>query len=213
MKPGGKFEALFKKTQFRSQILSVIFDEAHCISAWGDFRREYKDLGRLRYMLPHGLPFAIVSATLPPRVLADVSDILQICTEKLYPIRRSNDRSNVSLIVRKMKYPANSFKDLAFLVPEGWKPGDKIDSFAVFFDNKTEAVRATAFLKSRVPKAHQDCFAWFISDMTSVYKEDMVDKVTGGEVWGLFGTDAFGMVSILFIKAKHKLTEAMYRRA
>jgi len=59
MKPGGGFEKLFKQPRFRSQIMSVIFDEAHCISAWGEFRPEYKEVGRLRYMLPDNVPDAI----------------------------------------------------------------------------------------------------------------------------------------------------------
>jgi superfamily II DNA helicase RecQ len=195
MKPGGNFETLFKKPAFQSRILSVICDEAHCISAWGEFRQEYRKIGCLRYMLPRGTPFAIMSATLPPPVLADISDVLQIRREKLHSIRRSNDRSNVSLVVCKLKYAVNSFKDLAFLIPEGWKPGDRIDPFAVFFDNKAEAVKAAEYLKSRLPGPFQDRLAWFISDMTSVYKEDMVEGISQGRVWGLFGTDTFGMVS------------------
>ena len=47
MKPGGRFEALLRKKKFTDQIVSIVFDEAHCIMTWGKFRPEYKELGRL----------------------------------------------------------------------------------------------------------------------------------------------------------------------
>ncbi|KAG1766132.1 hypothetical protein EV702DRAFT_1272018, partial [Suillus placidus] len=46
MKPGGEFEKLLRKPLFAQQIIGIIFDEAHCIATWGDFRPEYKELER-----------------------------------------------------------------------------------------------------------------------------------------------------------------------
>jgi ATP-dependent DNA helicase RecQ len=66
-------------------MISVIFDEAHhdCISAWGTFRPEYKEVGRLRYILPKNIPIMITSATLPPLVFNNVKEILQLRFDKL----------------------------------------------------------------------------------------------------------------------------------
>lgn len=196
MKPNGGFEALFKKTRFRTRIISIIFDEAHCISAWGEFRPEYKEVGRLRHMLPDDIPFAIASATLPPAVLSDVKDILQIREKNLCKIKRSNDRPNVNLVIRQLKHAANSYKDLAFLIPEGWKKGDaRPQPFVVFFDNKGEAVQAIKYLRRRLPPEFRKKIKWFLSDMSTTFKEDMSAKLRSGEAWGICATDAFGMVS------------------
>ncbi|KAI5996708.1 P-loop containing nucleoside triphosphate hydrolase protein [Pisolithus albus] len=45
MKPGGMFEALLKKKEFVNHIMGIILDEAHCITTWGAFRPEYRELG------------------------------------------------------------------------------------------------------------------------------------------------------------------------
>ncbi|EPS93325.1 hypothetical protein FOMPIDRAFT_1089147, partial [Fomitopsis schrenkii] len=51
MKDGGAFEKLWKNDAFTSRLISIIWDEAHCISTWSEFREEYKDAYWLRYLL------------------------------------------------------------------------------------------------------------------------------------------------------------------
>jgi superfamily II DNA helicase RecQ len=97
--------------------VSIVWDEAHCVSKWAGFRPEYKEVGRLRFLVPRSIPFVIVSATLPPAVLSDVMHTLQVQVDKVTIIRRSNDRPNIHLAIRELKYPMSSFKDLAFLIP------------------------------------------------------------------------------------------------
>ncbi|KAJ7037743.1 P-loop containing nucleoside triphosphate hydrolase protein, partial [Mycena alexandri] len=72
MKPGGGFEKLWNDKNFMAQVISVVWDEAQCVSKWGDFRPEYKIAGTLRHLIPKDIPFYITSATLPPDVLHDV---------------------------------------------------------------------------------------------------------------------------------------------
>ncbi|KAG2036946.1 hypothetical protein BDR03DRAFT_934278 [Suillus americanus] len=69
VKAGGEFEKLLWKPTFASQIIGFVFDKAHCITSWGEFRTEYKELECLQYILPCYVPFMIASATLMPNTL------------------------------------------------------------------------------------------------------------------------------------------------
>ena len=60
------------------QISFVAVDEAHCISQWGhDFRPEYRQLGRLRRLLP-GVSLHAFTATATSRVRQDIASELAL---------------------------------------------------------------------------------------------------------------------------------------
>lgn len=191
---GGGFDKLWKHEPFASRVISVIWDEGHCISKWSEFRPEYKNAGRLRYIIPKHIPFYVTSATLPPLVLQDVMDILHIRKDNAYIIERSNDRQNVSICVREMLHPANSYLDLAFLIPRnrpsGWRP----PKFLIFFDDITESIAVAKFLRERLPHDLRHMVKWFNADMSPEFREDESEKLKEGVTWGLCCTDSFGMV-------------------
>ena len=202
MKEGGGLQRLLKRTKFASQLIAIILDEVHCLKLWSSFRHDYQDLGRLRFILPDQVHFALVSATLPRPVLAPVMSHLGITSNQLHVLRLSNDRDNIALVVRKMKYPANSFRDLDFLVPgdtaldtsEGSRR-QQHNKFVIFFDNK-EATSAGRCLQQQLPINQCDKIIWFMSDMLAGFKEAGVVDLTSGELLGICATDSFGMVSI-----------------
>jgi superfamily II DNA helicase RecQ len=195
MKPVSGFEALWRNDQFTKRLLCITIDEGHCISRWGGFCPEYRDIGRLRYMLPRHVRFYVASATMPRVVIHDVMGILHVRKEDAFILHRSNDRPNVRLTVRQMLHPANSFLDLAFLIPEvlpdGWKP----PKFLIFFDNIGESIRAGNFLRNRLPMEKKSLVKWFNSDMSDVFREDECEELKAGRTWGLTTTDSFGMVA------------------
>jgi superfamily II DNA helicase RecQ len=77
-KEGGGFEGFWKNPAFVNCVISIVWDEGHCVSRWADIWSEYKDIEQLQYLLSKEIPFYVTSVTLPPLVLCDVMDILHI---------------------------------------------------------------------------------------------------------------------------------------
>lgn len=195
MGDGSIFDKVWKCETFQSRVLSVIWDEAHCVRAWSSFRKEYKEAPRLRLLLGRPVPFYAASATLPEEVLTDVMSRLRMQREATTLIERSNDRPNVYLAVRRIQHALDSFKDLDFLIPKDWRPGTPLPRFIVFFDDITESVAATKRLWSLIPKEHCHLIKWFNSEMTPKFREDTVEDFRNGVVCGMCSTDSFGVVS------------------
>jgi ATP-dependent DNA helicase RecQ len=195
MKPNWGFADLWKNHLFRSKLLNIIFDEGHCVSKWAGFRQDYKQVERLRYLIPSNVRYYVVSATFPAPVLRDVMDGLQIRHKNLHSVHRSNNRPNIALTVREMVHPANSFLDLAFLVPDNPPPDWRPPKFLIFFDDIADSVRAARFLKSRLPLHLRERIQWFNSEMSPEFREQSCEDLKEGRMWGLFCTDSFGMVS------------------
>ncbi|KAH6891606.1 P-loop containing nucleoside triphosphate hydrolase protein [Coprinopsis sp. MPI-PUGE-AT-0042] len=55
----------WKNSKFTPRILNFIFDEGHCISQWGKFRKDYREVRLLRFLMPSSIPFYVATATLP----------------------------------------------------------------------------------------------------------------------------------------------------
>jgi len=199
-------EKLWKKPEFTKRLLNFVFDEGHCISQWGSFRKEYAHLGALCYLIQKHVPFYVASATLPLPILLDITDILQLRLDKTEQIFRSNDRPEISLMVRGLVSPANSFQDLAFLIPDNFQEGDTVDPFLVFFNGKKEAENACKALRKRLPVADQQKIKWLHADLTQEEREILYEEMKTGEVFSLFCTDAFGMVSYLNPICSNELT-------
>jgi superfamily II DNA helicase RecQ len=86
MKLNGEFERLLKNDLFTAQIISVIIYEVHCLTDWGEFHPEYKELGCLRYILPSTIPIMITFATLTKYTLTNAVRLLHMHVDKLTAI-------------------------------------------------------------------------------------------------------------------------------
>lgn len=152
MKPNSEFEKLLKDPLFTSYLVGIIIDEAHCITEWGEFRPEYRELGRLRYILPSTISIMIASATLTKVALTHTTRLLHMHADKMVTIHRLSDRPNIKIGVRKIKYALSSYGDLAFLDPVGWKVGNPPPpKFLIFFDSIPDTINATKYLRKRLP--------------------------------------------------------------
>ncbi|KAI0674174.1 P-loop containing nucleoside triphosphate hydrolase protein [Trametes maxima] len=188
----GGFAKLWRNKEFVSRLIAIVWDEAHCVKYWASFRKDYGDAGRLRNILS-SVPYLMPSATLPEQVLSSVVETLHVQKSRLVIHRRSNDRPNIYLTVRKMQYPASSYRDLDFILPADWKPGHRIPKFLVFFDNIEESIQAADVLRRRLPSVSRYQVLCFNSDTTASLREQVTAEYMSGELWGLYCTDSFGM--------------------
>ncbi|XP_006463784.1 hypothetical protein AGABI2DRAFT_152855 [Agaricus bisporus var. bisporus H97] len=185
---------LWKRPSFTRRLLGFVFDEGHCISQWGRFRKHYLAVGIIRYLIPEPVPFYVASATLPPPTITEIRRLLHINSDNLTPILCSNDRPDVTLVVRELTCSSSSYQDLGFLIPYNWQDGmEKPKKFLVFFDDIKETEEATEFFYQRLLQENHLKVAWFHSTMSQEYREEMAAHFRRRDLWGLFCMDAFGL--------------------
>ena len=203
-------ETLWRKPKVTKRLLNFIFDQGHCITQWGKFRDEYRLVGLLRYLIPETIPFYAASATFHQSVLQDVSEVLHLRHGKTEHIIQSNDQPEIGLMARSLVFPAKSFRDLAFLIPDDFKEGDPPPpKFLIFFDNTKEAERAARYLRRCLPLSLQENIKYFHSTMTSHYRENELDALQDSCTWALCATDAFGMVRCLVTSVLESFTHSL----
>lgn len=186
-------KSLWKSKKFTQYLFNITIDEGHCVSEWGkEFRPEYSQLGRLRWILPSHINFHVVSATMPSRILKDVMTTLNMRRENVTKIRLSNDRPNIHLVVIEMQYSTKSMHDIKHVLrlEKGFRP----PKFMIFCNSRRETQRVAMFLRGQLSSDFQEKIVWFHSGMTSEFRASALDKLRKGEVWGVCCTDAAGMV-------------------
>ena len=101
----------------RLQVSLVAIDEAHCISAWGhDFRPEYRELSRIREMLPD-VTLAAFTATATRRVQDDI--VAQLGLRDLASFCASFNRPNLFYDVRPKQSAYADLRDYLRSQPRG----------------------------------------------------------------------------------------------
>ncbi|KAG1754914.1 P-loop containing nucleoside triphosphate hydrolase protein [Suillus paluster] len=194
------FKALWKSKKFTKKIFNITFDEGHCISEWGeDFRPQYSELGNLRWYLPDHVTVHVVSATMPPHILADVTSKLRIWSHNLARVTWSNNRPNISLIVEEMKFPRNTMHDLTRVLDMRLGDINPPQKFMIFTNSWTSAEMTCNRLCSDLPGHLRGKIFWFHSRMTMKFRINAMAKLQEGGLWGICCTDAVGMVSDNYI--------------
>ncbi|KAG9315562.1 hypothetical protein JVU11DRAFT_3192 [Chiua virens] len=136
----------------------------------------------------------ITSATLTKDSLSNAHRLLHMHSDEMVTICRSSDHPNIKIGIKKIKYALNSYADLAFLIPTGWKTGDLLPpKFLIFFDNIQDVINAAWYLHSRLPVEKRDLVKWFNADMSPGYKEADLGYLISGEQCGFATTESFGM--------------------
>lgn len=116
--------------------MSVVVDEAHCVSHWGaSFRKKYGTLGVIRAFLAKDTPVIAVTATLTARVRRDLHNVLHIPKGSSRFINIGNDRSNVAIVVRACQHPQNTYLDTNFIIPSRPVSPSDIPKTYIYVDN------------------------------------------------------------------------------
>ncbi|KDQ51993.1 hypothetical protein JAAARDRAFT_62158 [Jaapia argillacea MUCL 33604] len=186
---------VLRNTEFGKRILSVVIDEAHVVSHWGSqFRKKYGSLGILRAFLPQGTPFIAVSATLPPRIRADVLTKLQFPKDHVV-IDVGNDRPNVSIVVHAFQHPMNSFADLDFVIGSGITSGSQIKKTFVYTDSIEAGIRIVDHLKEILPVhlRNRGLIRPYNAVQGKIYRKKAMDEFKSRNICVLVCTDAAGM--------------------
>lgn len=172
-------------------------DEAHVVSHWGSgFRKKYGTLGILRALLPKDTPMVAMSATLPSRVRHDVMNKLQFNEGNYTYLNLGNDRPNVSLVVRAIQNPINTFSDLDFLIPSTARTPNDVEKTFVYSDNITVGSDMMEHLYEISPNAFREAgiIRTYSSAFSKKYRQGVMELFKAGHVRVLICTDAAGMV-------------------
>ncbi|KAI0349391.1 P-loop containing nucleoside triphosphate hydrolase protein [Trametes cingulata] len=192
---------VLRNRNFARRILSLIIDEAHCISHWGaDFRKKYSSLGIIRAFLARGTPVIALSATFTPRVRRDVMSKLHFPKGSQSFLNVGNERPNVALVVRACEHALNTYADLDFVIPEGAHSRECIPKTYIYADNISVGSEIVDHLKglviARTGMSVEDASESvrpFNAVMSDTYRTESMDAFRRGTVRILVCTDAAGM--------------------
>jgi superfamily II DNA helicase RecQ len=189
---------VLRNEELSRRILSIVIDEAHVVSHWGsDFRKKYGTLGILRALLPKGIPFVAMSATLGRRVRRDVLHKLQFDENDFLDLNLGNNRSNVSIVVRAIQNPMNTYTDLDFLIPDGVTNPSDVKKAFVYADSVSVGVDIEDRLYSRSPAIFRETgiIRPYSAAYSSKYRKNTMALFKTGVIRILICTDAAGMVT------------------
>ncbi|KAJ6472905.1 P-loop containing nucleoside triphosphate hydrolase protein [Mycena vitilis] len=180
--------------EFGRRVLSIVVDEAHVVSHWGaSFRKKYGTLGIIRAFLPRGTPIVALSATLPARIRNDVMSKLQFGKDYVN-IDIGNDRPNVSLVVRAIQHPMNSYADLDFVV-EGVTHPSQIKLGFIYADNIATGVEIIDHCNELLPPELRKLglIRPYNAALSKEYRREAMRLFKSGDIRILVCTDAAGM--------------------
>ncbi|EIW73976.1 P-loop containing nucleoside triphosphate hydrolase protein, partial [Coniophora puteana RWD-64-598 SS2] len=190
-------DTVLRNKKFLQRIYSVVVDEAHCISHWGDsFRKSYSNVGGIRVFLPKNTPFIAVSATLTRRVTRDIISKLQLGRGSHFVyINIGNDRDNVSLAVRAIHHAQKTLSDVGFVVPSNTQHREDIPKTWIYADDIKEGTAITNYLNECLPDHLKN--TGLIREYSAVFNSDYrtaaMNQFRSGSIRILVCTDAAGM--------------------
>lgn len=179
----------FRKALRQRQVGAWIFDEAHCLSKWGnDFRPDYLYVSRFirEYTGDNKLaPIGCFTATAKPDVLADIENHFRDLGVEFKRFLGSPERDNLS------------FEVLPCTAGEKWAATHRLleehlagesGGAIVFVSSRHRAEQAAEFLNGQGWRCRH-----FHAGLHPNEKKDTQDEFKAGEIQVITATNAFGM--------------------
>ncbi|KAI0073144.1 P-loop containing nucleoside triphosphate hydrolase protein [Panus rudis PR-1116 ss-1] len=134
---------VLRNPKFANRVLSMVVDEAHCISHWGaDFRKKYGTLGVVRAFLPRNTSVVAMTATLTARTRRDIHTKLQF-------VKGSSRFINVAC-----EHPLNTYADLDFVFPTSITSANEIPKTWIYADNIATGTEIVEHLRDVLRRRH-----------------------------------------------------------
>ncbi|KAJ2930420.1 hypothetical protein H1R20_g6675, partial [Candolleomyces eurysporus] len=145
---------------FISLVQCVHIDEAHTIFTAGidlygiaAFRPAWGQLGKLRVIIGKQVPVQALSGTQPPHIRRKIISSLMMDEPWLRSVTLSSNRENLVYATHGIIGQRSDFRNLGFLVPDGYDGSYQLPKGIVFHDDKREVASAAIFIDSRLPKS------------------------------------------------------------
>jgi len=197
LKKNGHFLSVTKKQPdcaFMKQLTLVAADEAHTIWGW-TFRKQFKDIGYVRTVLPN-VPFAAFSATFPPHVVGYVQ---KVCHMKLptHILTINGRRRNINILIAEQP-SRRSYDPLLDLLPT---TDDELKKFAktlIFVDSVLEARCLAIALREKLESNLPESDSWrvvrtYYSSIDDEKKDATIRLFRNGEALVTVATDAMSL--------------------
>jgi superfamily II DNA helicase RecQ len=186
-----EFSKLLRDPSWSKYMMFVVIDEAHCIAQWGQgFRKMYSSLNKLRSYVPAGTPLLITSATLPPSVLSEIRNTLEVRDGQSLDLNLGNDRSNIMPIIWPMKGAREDLSSLDFVVT-----GSEVIPRTIIYVNKKDLARKVCeHLRKLVIPEMRSQIDFIHSGRSPGPQKAVLKRFQEGEVNVLCATEVVGMV-------------------
>lgn len=136
-----------ESNEFKKNLTLIAIDEAHTVWGYRRFRAEFKHIGKLRLTFPE-VPFAALSATMPPHVVGYVQQVCRMNTPAEC-ITMKGRRKNIDLIVTE-QYGKITFEPLLDLIPPDSNDLSKIPQTMIFVDSVISARKLALAMRRRI---------------------------------------------------------------
>ena len=155
----------------------IAVDEAHAISAFGEYRPDYR---LLTNRLPPNVPIIALTATATPKVQLDILEQLNMPEAQL--IAHGFRRDNISIYVHDTSGREREAKVASYLKDSASKPA------IVYSGTRKQTESMTALLKRQGHKCEG-----YHAGMTPKVRQDVQERFMSGELDVICATIAFGM--------------------
>jgi superfamily II DNA helicase RecQ len=190
-----RFSKLLRTPEFTQNVLSIVIDEAHCVSEWGEnFRKVFGELGHLRSYVPATIPFLVTSATLPTHILDNIVQKLHVNKSRSVFINLGNDCPNITHMVCRICGAKGDLAALDFIVDEG-STGRPLIKTIVFFESRLLTYKGYKHLQRLLPPGLQSRITFLHSFRSPHSKQVVMSEFRSGAVDILCATEAAGIVS------------------